>query len=69
METSVDFQVFILLGNFYALPISGNTMKGLHKQLADITTMINIQELKNYVFHVFWGKFTQIPQTHVVFHG
>jgi hypothetical protein len=47
---------------------SGNTTKGLHMQLADKTTMIHSQQLKNYVFHVFVGKFTNVPQIHVVFH-
>jgi hypothetical protein len=52
---------------FYALPISGNTTNGLHKQPAEITKMFHIQQLKNYVFHVFVGKFTYIPQIHVFF--
>jgi hypothetical protein len=62
----IDLQVFIVV---WELPISGNTTKGLHMQVADKTTMIPIQQMKNYVFHLLVGKFTNIPQIHVLFHG
>jgi hypothetical protein len=34
-------------------------------QPTDVSTMINILQQKNYVFHVFMATFTGIPWNHI----
>jgi hypothetical protein len=65
MEISVALQVIIVLESFFFLAISGNTSQYLNMQPTDVSTMINILQQKNYVFHVFMATFTGIPWNHI----